>query len=284
MKMISMVYQSNKIERVGIIGEPSDWLIASVPSDKILNKLIGFEFINIPIQDLYSIYDLVITKTDGALLNSFPVINESINQVERRKSEAFYLALKQLAEEKNLTALTIRCFDLLLEYQSTGCFALSKLNDEGIIAGCEGDIVSLIGMIIATRKKNQQVWMANPSQIDMENSQLILAHCTVPTCMTENVQLDTHFESNQGIGLSGKMKKTDITLFRLGGKELNKKFVCTGKIIQHEQNPNLCRTQIRVKIDDSEKLNELLTNPLGNHLLVLFGKHSDILDEFLNNR
>ena len=284
MKMISMVYQSNKIERVGIIGKPSDWLIASVPSDKILNKLIGFEFINIPIQDLYSIYDLVITKTDGALLNSFPVINERINQDERRKSEAFYLALKQLVEEKNLTALTIRCFDLLLEYQTTGCFALSKLNDEGIIAGCEGDIVSLIGMIIATRKTNQQVWMANPSQIDMENSQLILAHCTVPTCMTENVQLDTHFESNQGIGLSGQMKETDITLFRLGGKELNKKFVCTGKIIQHEKNPNLCRTQIRVKVDDSEKLNELLTNPLGNHLLVLFGKHPDILDEFLNNR
>ena len=279
-----MVYQNNKIERVGIIGKPSDWLIASVPSAKILNTLRDFEFINIPIQELYSIYDQVITKADGALLGSFPVINESVNQDERKKSEAFYLALRQLVEEKNLTAFTIRCFDLLLEYQTTGCFALSKLNDEGIIAGCEGDIVSLIGMIIATRKTNQQVWMANPSQIDMENSQLILAHCTVPTCMTENVQLDTHFESNQGIGLSGKMKETDLTLFRLGGKELNKKFVCTGKIIQHDQNPNLCRTQIRVKVDDSEKLNELLTNPLGNHLLVLFGKHPDILDEFLNNR
>jgi hypothetical protein len=70
----------------------------------------------------------------------------------------------------------------------------------------------------------------------------------------------------------------------LGGKCLNKKFVCTGKIIPHEQNPNLCRTQIRVKVDDSDKLNELLTNPLGNHLLVLYGKHADILDEFLNNR
>ena len=279
-----MDYPNNKTERVGIIGIPSDWLIASVPSAKILNKLKGFKFINIPIQELYSIYDQVITKADSTLLNSFPVINESINQNERKKSEAFYLALKQLVVEKNLTALTIRCFDLLLEYQTTGCFALSKLNDEGIIAGCEGDIVSIIGLLIATRKTDQKVWMANPAQIDVENSQLILAHCTVPTCMTENVKLDTHFESNQGIGLIGQMKKTDVTLFRLGGTELNKKFVCTGKIIPHEKNPNLCRTQIRVKVDDHNKLNELLTNPLGNHLLVLFGKHSDILDEFLNNR
>ncbi len=275
-----MDYPNNKTERVGIIGKPSDWLIASVPSAEILNNLSGFKFINIPIQELYSIYDQVITKADGALLNSFPVINENIDQDERKKSEAFYLALRQLVEEKNLTALTIRCFDLLLEYQTTGCFALAKLNDEGIIAGCEGDIVSLIGMITANRKTGQQVWMANPSQIDIDKSQLILAHCTVPCGMADGVCLDTHFESNQGIGLNGKMKETDVILFRLGGKSLNKKFVCTGTIIPHEQNPNLCRTQIRVKVDDRETLSELLTNPLGNHLLVLYGKHPDILDDF----
>ena len=122
--------------------------------------------------------------------------------------------------------------------------------------------------------------MANPSQIDLDNQQLILAHCTVPTCMAENIKMDTHFESNQGIGLIGKMKETDVTLFRLGGKCLNKKFVCTGKIIPHEQNPNLCRTQIRVKVDDGDKLIELLTNPLGNHLLVIYGKNIDILNDF----
>ncbi|MFC1593357.1 hypothetical protein ACFL3O_00300 [Candidatus Neomarinimicrobiota bacterium] len=272
------------IERVGIIGKPSDWLISSVPSDDVLNQLDDFKFIKIPIEDLYKIYDKVLPTADGKLLKSFIISNKSIDIKKLQKSEAFYLALKLLVEENNLTAFTIRCFDLLLEYQTTGCFALSKLNDEGIIAGCEGDIVSLIGMIIAIHKTGQPVWMANPSQIDVKNSHLILAHCTVPTCMAENVELDTHFESNQGIGLIGKIPENDVTLFRLGGKYLDKKFVVTGKIIQHEHSPNLCRTQIRVKIDDSEKLNKLLLHPLGNHLLVLYGKHADILDEFLNNR
>jgi L-fucose isomerase-like protein len=160
---------------------------------------------------------------------------------------------------------------------------LAQLNDEGIIAGCEGDIVSLIGMITANRKTGQQVWMANPSQIDVESQEIILAHCTVPCGMADGVQLDTHFESDQGIGLSGKMKEIDVTIFRLGGKKLNKKFICTGTIIQHEQNPNLCRTQIRVEVDDCKKLNDLLTNPLGNHLLVIYGKYIDILDDFLIN-
>ncbi len=278
--MTSMDYP---IERVGIIGKPSDWLIASVPTDNVLNKLYGFKFIDIPIQDLYKIYDEVLPKADGKLLESFTIYTKKIDSKELQKSEAFYLALKQLVAKNSLNAFTIRCFDLLLEYQTTGCFALSKLNDEGIIAGCEGDIVSLIGMITAVRKTGLQVWMANPSQIDVENSQLILAHCTVPTCMTDNVELDTHFESNQGIGLIGKMIETDITLFRLGGINLDKKFVCSGKIIPHNHNPNLCRTQIRVQIDDRDKLKELLTNPMGNHLLVLFGKHTDILNDFQRN-
>ena len=183
----------SQIERVGIIGKPSDWLIASVPTDNILNKLDGFKFINIPIEDLYKLYDEVLPKADGKLLNSFKIENDNIDSNELQKSEAFYLALKHIVDEYNLTALTIRCFDLLIEYQSTGCFALSKLNDEGIIAGCEGDIVSLIGMIVANRKTGQKVWMANPSQIDIENSQLVLAHCTVPTCLTNKVTLGYSF-------------------------------------------------------------------------------------------
>lgn len=273
----------SQIEKVGIIGKPSDWLIASVPTDDVLNKMDGFEFIKIPIEDLYKLYDEVLPNANGKLLNSFKIGNDNIDTNELQKSEAFYLALKHIVDEYNLTALTIRCFDLLIKYQSTGCFALSKLNDEGIIAGCEGDIVSLIGMIVANRKTCQQVWMANPSQIDIDKPELVLAHCTVPTCLTNKVTLDTHFESNQGIGLIGNIPESDVTLFRLGGDKLDKKFVCTGKIIHHEHNPNLCRTQIRVKVDNKKYLSELLMSPLGNHLLIIKGKQLGIFDTFKLN-
>lgn len=270
-------------ERIGVIGIPSDWLIASVPPDDVLSKLNNFEFIKIPIQKLYKLYDAVLPNTTGNLLKSFKIENNSINNTELRKAEAFYLALKRLVVEYQLTALTIRCFDLLIEYHTTGCFALSKLNDEGIISGCEGDIVSLIGMIVATRKTGQTVWMANPSQIDIENSELVLAHCTVPTCLTNAVSLDTHFESDQGIGLKGIIPESEATLFRLGGKNLDKKFVCTGKIIRQEYSSKPCRTQIRVKVYEKDKLKELLTNPLGNHLLVISGMHLDILNNFIKH-
>jgi len=272
----------SQTERVGIIGKPSDWLIASVPSDDILNNIEGFEFTKIPIEELYSLYENVLPSASGNLLNSFKIENNNIDLKELQKAEAFYLALKQLVDNHNLTAFTIRCFDLLVEYQTTGCFALSKLNDDGIIAGCEGDIVSLIGMIIANRKTDKTVWMANPSQIDLDKSEMVLAHCTVPTCLTSGTTLNTHFESDQGVGLNGIVPNSEVTLFRLGGSNLENQFICTGKTIPHEHNPKLCRTQIRVEVDEQNKLKELLNNPLGNHLLVLNGKHFHILDDFFN--
>ena len=271
-----------KVEKVGIIGKPSDWLIASVPDSSVLRDLKNFNFIDIPIQELYDLYEEFLSQVDGSLLKSFGSENNNISSIELQKSEAFYVALKQVIKKYQLTAFTIRCFDLLIEYQSTGCFALSRLNDEGIIAGCEGDIVSLIGMIIAARKTGQKVWMANPSQIDIEKAELVLAHCTVPTFLVKEVTLNTHFESDQGIGLNGQFTEAEVTIFRLGGKRLTKKFISIGNIIPNEYDPNLCRTQIRVKMNDADILKELLAYPLGNHLLVLQGSHINVLDNFLN--
>lgn len=275
------ILMPSKIERIGIIGIPSDWLIASVPDRSVLDRIKNYNFIEIPIEELYSLYEDILPTATGKSLETFEIKNQQIDSVELQKSEAFYLALKQIVDKYMLTALTIRCFDLLTEYQSTGCFALSKLNDEGIIAGCEGDIVSLIGMVFATRKTGQIVWMANPSQIDIDKSELVLAHCTVPTCLTNSVYLDTHFESDLGIGLSGEISESDVTLFRLGGEKLEKKFICTGQLIHHEYINNLCRTQVRVKADNKNKLTELLNNPLGNHLLIVQGKYPKILEGFL---
>jgi L-fucose isomerase-like protein len=74
-----------------------------------------------------------------------------------------YLALKEVVAEHELDALTVRCFDLVLELETTGCFALAQLTDEAIIAGCEGDLVSTVGLLWAHELLGETPWMANPA-------------------------------------------------------------------------------------------------------------------------
>ena len=67
-------------------------------------------------------------------------INRIIDESELKLALRIYSALKALVVKYKLDGLTVRCFDLLSTIHSTSCIALALLNNEGIIAACEGDV------------------------------------------------------------------------------------------------------------------------------------------------
>jgi L-fucose isomerase-like protein len=182
--------------------------------------------------------------------------------------------LKKIIQKYELNAVSVRCFDLVLDMQTTGCYALSKLNDDGLIAGCEGDLVSTLGMIWANAITDQTVWMANPAQIDEQNNTVLFAHCTVPTSMVQSYKLRSHYESGLGVGIEGEFSKGKVTLLRLGGKQLEKIWITSGEIVETSNSENLCRTQVTVKLHGSAKPSNLLNEPLGNHVLIMRGSYT----------
>ncbi|MBO7321325.1 MAG: hypothetical protein J6U80_05270, partial [Bacteroidales bacterium] len=115
--------------RLGVIGEPSDWLIASAPDEDVLQRKLGISLVRIPIAEL-------IAKLEG------------ISRDSQKGAEEIYLALKDMVAQYNLQGVTLRCFDLLGPICNTGCLALAKLNAEGIPASCEGDIPALVTMAV----------------------------------------------------------------------------------------------------------------------------------------
>ena len=157
--------------------------------------------------------------------------------------------------------------------KTTGCFGLAQLIDDGIIAGCEGDLTSTIGMIWAKKLTGETPWMANPAQLDELNNRLWLAHCTVPRSIVKSYTLRSHFESGLGVGIQGTFPLKPVTLLRIGGKELNKLWLAEGNIIHTGFAENLCRTQVEIEIISGGTVKDLLHVPLGNHLVMLFGHH-----------
>ena len=104
---------------------------------------------------------------------------------------------------------------------------------------CEGDIPTMISMHVLNKVTNQVGFQANPSRIDVENSKMVLAHCTLPLSMVDEYKLDTHFESQIGVAIKGELKEEVITIFKLS-KNLKDYFVTTGKIIRNLNENNLC--------------------------------------------
>jgi L-fucose isomerase-like protein len=257
--------------RLGIIGEPSDWLISSHAEKSTVKELLGIELLDIPMQELLD----VIAKTP---------LRESdertpIDAIKRDLPGAnqIYDALKVIVARYNLQGFTIRCFDLLTAVKNTGCLALARLNAEGLVAGCEGDVPAMLSMMMVRALFGISGFQANPSAIDPETGEILLAHCTIPLDMVESYELDTHFESGIGVGVRGFMKEGPVTIFKVSG-DLQRHFIAEGTLVRNQQKPDLCRTQQVIQLADKSQTSYFLTDPIGNHHIVLPGHHKELLE------
>ena len=265
---INSLYRIDKLfkklnqAKVGTIGGSSDWLIDSEPDEETYNNLLGIEFVHIPMDELVREIRL-----GGYEKNEWTekLISLGYDEKEMEKSLNVYGAVKRIVNKYGLSAVTIRCFDLLSSVHTTGCLALAILNAEGIYGGCEGDMPSLISMIILGEISQKPVFMCNLNRIDTLKNELIFAHCTLPANMPYEMALTTHYESGIGVAIAGSIPEEDITIFKISN-DLSNCFAAEGKIIENRRDPNLCRTQIKVSLSHYDYF---LTNPIANHHVIV---------------
>jgi L-fucose isomerase-like protein len=238
--------------RLGLIGPPSDWLVASHPDPAAVRRVWGPEVVAVGM-------DRFLAACRAAALEGAP-------------GSGVEAALRALVREERLDAVTVRCFDLIGALEDTACPALSALNDEGIVAGCEGDVPSALGMAWVRLLLGSASWMANPARLNPVSRTLVLAHCTVPRTLVGEVRMDTHFESGKGRALAGEFPPGPVTLLRVGGDGLDRLWMAEGDITGAGCDPNLCRTQATVRLAPGV-VEGLLRAPLGNHLVAVPGHH-----------
>ena len=278
-KLLSQVEDARNTllgSRLGIIGQPSDWLISSSVDERVVRQRFGVELVNIPMKELLE----VISETPEPLSEDYSDIDSIRSSLPG--ANKIYKALKTLVENYQLQGFTLRCFDLLTAIKNTGCLALAKLNAEGIVAGCEGDVPAMISMMIVRSLLGVSGFQANPSRIDPETGELIFAHCTIPLNMVERFEYDTHFESGIGVGIRGFMKEGPVTVFKVSGDK-SRHFIAEGYLTQNLSEPNLCRTQQKIQLTDKSQISYFLSNPIGNHHIILPGHFKALLEEMVSS-
>lgn len=260
--------------RLGVVGKPSDWLIASQVDYQKVQKQFKIELVDIAIEELIELVHTMANSQIDLNAYSFPTFDS--NQLT--DAMKVYQALKQIIQKYQLQGLTVRCFDLLKPLKTTSCLAFALLNQEGIIATCEGDIPSMLSMYILKTVTQQIGFQANPCQIKKDQKQITFAHCTIPLNMVKPYSFMTHFESNIGVAIQGKLKKSTVTLFKLSN-DLQHFFVAKGKIIQNLSEKNLCRTQIVVQLQNN--IDYFFKNPYGNHHILVYGNYTSRIKKYM---
>lgn len=277
--------ETNIIEynRVAIFGEPSDWLIASGVDREYVKEHFNIDFVNIAMERLVTRVQFIDDEMVELLAKDYEDSNIAFGEASHQdllNSLKLYLAISQICHEENCTCLTIRCFDIVKQLKATSCLALALLNDEGIDASCEGDLQSLLSMIMARRVAWQPTFMANPSGMSKDNGTTTFAHCTIPTSMCEKYGFRSHFESGLGIAIAGEMPVNQkYTIFKWGGRKLERFFVEEVEAVEKPYSEHLCRTQITFKFYKPEYM---LEKPIGNHHIIIKGAVAEKIRETMN--
>ncbi|HBF88700.1 MAG TPA: hypothetical protein DDX39_08670 [Bacteroidales bacterium] len=258
--------QSHKL---GLIGKISNWLIASNPNSEQIKNKTGIELNQISWIKYADYKSFEINKD---FINSFT----NPDKFELEDSSKVYNLLDTIVKKEQLSSISVECFPMVREHSVTACLALSKFNDLGIPAGCEGDLVSSVGMIVSKELTGNIPWMAN--LISVQEKSILLAHCTIATRLVSNHSIKTHFETGVGTAIKGDYVFKKVTILRFN-KDFTKAFVAVGEVIRIPNMDDACRTQIEVSLSNHH-LEILKSNPFGNHHLVIQGDESEILGFF----
>ena len=268
--------------RIGVMGTPSSWLVASNVDYLLAKRRWGIEFIDIPMEEVYCLFYQI--KDDDIGYEASVFANRAIacregTPEDLLKAMRLYQAVKIICEKKKLDAVTLSCFSLIEKLGTTGCLALALLNDEGIPAGCEGDLQSIFTLLIAKTLTGQAGFMANPAFINDDLNEIVMAHCTIATKMVDQFIIRNHFETETGIAIQGILHPGGITMIKCAGECLDEYFVSTGQLIENTNYINACRTQARINLD--KPVDYFMRNPLGNHHIILMGDHEKVIHEFM---
>lgn len=267
--------------RIGVIGAPSGWLIASNVDFLLAKRRWEVEYINVPIERVYEYYALTSEDEVGeeaAVLAEKALACREASPEDLLKAMKLHVAIRKLVREERLDALTLSCFRVIDQVGTTGCLALALLNDEGIIAGCEGDLQAVFTMMVAKTLTGQAPFMGNPSLVNVRNNELVLSHCTVGLKQTERFIIRSHFETGTGIGIQGILPEGEVTLVKCGGECLDEYYLSSGTLVENTNHINMCRTQVKIRMNTPADY--FLKNTLGNHHILLHGNHEAVLDEF----
>lgn len=255
-----------KGKRLGQIGNVSDWLVASTISPFTLSTRLGIELVKLDWPELHSRNEL---SAPSYFAEAFAISGKKVANAKIDEAGKVYEQLARAITKHNLQAITVECFPLVTECKVSACLALSKFNSDLLTAGCEGDLCSAAGMMLARELCDVVPWMANT--VGVNNKLGLFAHCAVPLNLVKDVALDTHFETNEGLAVQGHLNAKEVTIFRLENT-LNRIFITRAVVKRIPKIKSACRTQVEVALSDSA-INYFRNDPFGNHHLLIPGNH-----------
>ncbi len=207
------------------------------------------------------------------------------NTEDITKAARISIAIQNLVEQQQAQGLAIgTCMGWL--QKGFPCLGFTRLRDKGIPAACEGDMDSVLTMLLFQYAFDRPGFQGNAT-FDTSRNALWTAHCTAPLKMDgpDGMEAPYLLRGHSEVGGSGCVPEVQYrigeTITRTKLVNLDTILVSTGEIIDvPEKAVHGCRTQIVTEVRDAAKMAANWSSVLETedamtllHRVVFYGDH-----------
>ena len=291
LKVVATIKKLQKA-RIGILSKGSPGMFDTDYNPLQLFKIMGPETVFISIATLEEEIKRIspkqaIDEADRDIKKYGQIMEPSKDQIV--EANRIYLALKEIIQRESIDAIAVRCWPELKELNiMSPCLALSKLTEEGIMAGCEGDITGVVSMLILNTLTGRPSFLGDFLKLDEENNAGLMYHCGASAAgLAENyskVYLGLNLATSiwkSGVTVEFSVKPGIATLARLGESKGEYRMIVTqGEILKA---PMFCRgntVKMKFRTPVKEVLRELIKNGAEHHQILVHGDIRKELSEF----
>jgi L-fucose isomerase-like protein len=283
-----------KSARLGVVGDHPVGMDSCHLDEASLANVFGVQITRIELDEVFArarnlpgtVIDQIRTRLDARLDNL-----ASLEQIPLRGSLSVYHALKEIAAEKNLDGLAVRCWpEFFTEMGCAACGAMSLLSDgfgdaAPLPCSCEADINGTLTQLILQWLSDAPAFGTDMVGVDADKDRVALWHCGLaPLSMADpdhQPHGGTHSNRRLPLVMDFPLKPGTVTLARVSQATGSLRLVLGRGEMLAEPKP-FSGTAGTLKLDCSadEFLNLLMREGLEHHISLTYGDYSAVLNSF----
>jgi len=291
-RMITTAYALKTImnrTRVGAIGGRVKGMTEIAYDEFAIKQKLGARVVNLDEKEMtQKVADITDEEAEKILEEKkdiFAKCKISSSKESMLESIKYYCALKELAKEYGLEALSVKCYTT---YMGKICLGYSLLAEEGIVGSCEGDVTNALTMKLMYELSGMPINNTDLLYLDEKENSILFAHCGSSGFSIAEGEIDLCPVRLAEDGVCTKFlvkpgKVTAVNIcghgdgFRLSAM-VGEAIPCT---MEFPGNP--VKIQFEKSIFDMNK--EIMANGIGHHWMVAYGDYMEELRYFckINN-
>lgn len=243
-RVLSCIQRLKEV-RLGLVGYRVPGFYTSTCDELELRKKIGVEIHHVTLAEVYDEARKIdhASRTQDVARIRAEACSVEVNDEELDQAAALYLGFKSIIATHELDALAVKCWPEFPDsYGIAACSTLGRLNAEGILTSCEGDVYGAVTMLIEHYLTGATPMFADFVAIDEDQNTGIAWHCgAAPVCLAANpasIKLCKHSTvgggGKKGITADFPIKDAGpVTMTRLGvGQDGLRLFFAGGEAVK----------------------------------------------------